>query len=38
MDEPLTTRGIKMCKNLVDEMVVLGKEGWLVEKMKGRYV
>jgi hypothetical protein len=23
-----------MCKNLVDEMVVLGKEGWLVEKWK----
>ncbi len=28
----------KMCKNLVDKMVVPRKEGWLVMKMKRRYV
>jgi hypothetical protein len=28
----------KMCKNLVDETIVPRKEGWLVVKMKGRYI
>jgi hypothetical protein len=28
----------KMCKNLVDETIIIGKKGWLVMKMKGRYI
>jgi hypothetical protein len=35
---PLQQGVPKMCKNLVDETIVLGKEGWSVMKMKGRYV
>jgi len=27
-----------MCKNLMDEIVVLRKEGWLIVKMNGWYV
>ncbi len=28
----------KMCKKLMDETIIPGKEGWLVMKMKGRYI